>query len=228
VLRAANLIASRAGVEPFGSFQLDKRIPSQAGMGGGSSDAAAALKLANVAWGINYSTAKLSELAAELGSDVPFFVSQGITHSAAICRGRGERIEPVGRLPRLNFVVVKPTIGASTAEVFEKFSKQGPVDRSIAQASRVQLQSLVQNLRLGHLAAAARDMKNRLETVVLQWHEQINQIHQRLAESNCFGHFVTGSGSACVGVTSSARGARREAGLLAGMNLGSVFATASC
>jgi len=77
VLRAARLLAETAGIAPRGRFDLIKRIPIQAGMGGGSSDAAAALLLANQAWGIGYSREQLQPLAAQLGSDVPFFLNHG-------------------------------------------------------------------------------------------------------------------------------------------------------
>ncbi len=73
-------------------MQLMKRIPSAAGLGGGSSDAAAALMAANVGWGLNWPRARLATLAAMLGSDVPFFLGAG----PAVCRGRGERIEAIG------------------------------------------------------------------------------------------------------------------------------------
>ena len=76
---------------------LVKRIPAAAGLGGGSSDAAAALHLGNHGWDLGLSHAQLSRIASGLGSDVPFFLSSG----TAICRGRGERVEPVPSTPAL-------------------------------------------------------------------------------------------------------------------------------
>ena len=83
--------AARAGRSRSAArrFDLVKRIPAAAGLGGASSDAAAALVAANVAWQLDWPRERLAELAAELGSDVPFFLTRG----AAVCRGRGERIE---------------------------------------------------------------------------------------------------------------------------------------
>ena len=112
--RAAQLLRQRAGVEQGISLELVKRIPSAAGLGGGSSDAAAALLAANALWNLDWTPAALAELAAELGSDVPFFLAGG----AAICRGRGERVAAVGGLLPLHFVVVRPPVGLSTAEVY--------------------------------------------------------------------------------------------------------------
>ena len=97
-------------------MRLVKRIPTSAGLGGGSSDAAAALMVANRAWDVGWPLEKLCALGAQLGSDVPFFFASG----AAICRGRGEHVEPVGWLGRWPFVVVSPPEGLSTADVFRR------------------------------------------------------------------------------------------------------------
>jgi 4-diphosphocytidyl-2-C-methyl-D-erythritol kinase len=88
-VRAVELLKRRAGVEAGAEVQLIKRIPAAAGLGGGSSDAAAALLAANAAWRVGWTRTRLMSLAAELGSDVPFFLGEG----AAICRGRGELVE---------------------------------------------------------------------------------------------------------------------------------------
>ena len=90
VWRAVDLVRRRTGTKQGARLRLIKRIPTAAGLGGGSSDAAAALAAANLGWSLGLSQAELSALAAELGSDVPFFLYRG----AAVCRGRGERIEP--------------------------------------------------------------------------------------------------------------------------------------
>ena len=89
VLRAVDLLRRRTGVNRGASVRLVKRIPAAAGLGGGSSDAAAALVAANLGWRLGLSPAELADAAAQLGSDVPFFLSGG----PAICRGRGEQIE---------------------------------------------------------------------------------------------------------------------------------------
>ena len=99
VLRAVELVRRRAGVRRGAKLWLVKRIPAVAGLGGGSSDAAAALVAANVGWRLGRSREELAEWAAELGSDVPFFLAGG----PAICRGRGERVEPVAGLGALAF-----------------------------------------------------------------------------------------------------------------------------
>jgi 4-diphosphocytidyl-2-C-methyl-D-erythritol kinase len=216
VCRAAGRLAQASGIEPRGTFDLYKRIPVQAGLGGGSSDAAAALVLANAAWGIGYSLRRLAELAEEVGSDVPFFMSGG----AAVCRGRGERVQPVAGLPPMHFVVVKPPASLSTAAVFGEW-------RHIA-ASRGGLAMLIELLRGGALAQAGRRMVNRLEAAAASLSPWIERILGELAKQSLCGRLMTGSGSACFGVARSARHARRVAKLLSGKDLGGVFATSSC
>ena len=94
VVRAVELVRRRTGVRRGAKLRLVKRIPAAAGLGGGSSDAAAALVAANEGWRLGRSRDELAQWAAELGSDVPFFLAGG----PAVCRGRGERVTPVAGL----------------------------------------------------------------------------------------------------------------------------------
>jgi len=220
VLRAANLLAQVAGIEPYGAFELNKRIPMQAGLGGGSSDAAAALLLANQGWGLRYSRQRLIKIAADLGSDVPYFLSMG----AAVCRGRGERIKPVAGLPRLNFVIVKPPLGLSTAEVFSRLSQVG---NNYGRATSA-LPLLLESLRQGAISQASQWMTNRLEQSAEQLTPWIDRLRNVFANFGCYAHLMTGSGSSYIGIMRSAKQARRVARQIAGMKLGNVFATASC
>jgi len=220
VLRAVQKLASAAGVEPRGSFELVKRIPIEAGLGGGSSDAAAALLLANEAWKINYSRERLSQLAAALGSDVPFFLGSG----PAICRGRGEQVEPVAGLPRLHFVLVKPPVGLSTPKVFEQLAINHRSASEVQRSSSV----LVEALRRGALADAGPWMVNCLEAAAEQLSPWIARLRGIFSQLPCWGHFMTGSGTAYVGVMRSACQARAVARSIAGKNLGRVFATSTC
>src|SRR3954453_11766495 len=100
IIKSLKLFQERSGSRFGAHVELVKRIPMAAGLGGGSSDAAAALRLANRAWNIHWEDDRLIEVAAELGSDIPFFLS----HGAAVCRGRGERVDNLPPLPHLFFV----------------------------------------------------------------------------------------------------------------------------
>jgi 4-diphosphocytidyl-2-C-methyl-D-erythritol kinase len=223
VLRAAHRLAQWAGIKPHGHFELTKRIPLQAGLGGGSSDAAATLRLANAAWQTHLSETVLGEIAAELGSDVPFFLAPG----PAVCRGRGELIEPIGQLPRLNFVIVKPPFGMSTPDVFGELSATSIPTKEHRDQSTHRLTQLLAALHGGAIARACDQMTNRLETVAIRLAPEIAKIKSSLAQAGCWGQFMTGSGSTVVGIARSAIQARRIAQLLSNQNFGTVFASAS-
>lgn len=222
VVRAVQSLAQSAGCTATGRVTLLKRIPPQAGMGGGSSDAAAALVLANAAWNLNYPLSRLATLAAQVGSDVPFFLAG----QSAICRGRGEQVELAPAIPRLNVVVVKPPVGISTAAAFGALA--APPDSGVAaEESGRRLDALLSDLRRGALAKAGRAMTNRLQgaaTGLCSWLEEIGAVFDGLS---CYGRQMTGSGSAWFGVMRSARHARWAAGVLSSRSLGSVLATST-
>ncbi len=119
VLRAAHLLRERTSCRNGARITLVKRIPSSAGLGGGSSDCAAALAGLNRLWNLKLSRTELLALAGELGSDVAFFLADT---PMAVCTGRGEHIEPLRCSTRLHFVVAKPMSGLSTPAVFRRWS----------------------------------------------------------------------------------------------------------
>lgn len=112
-VRAARLLRQATGCPEGVQITLDKQIPAEAGMGGGSSDAASCLLALNRLWRLGLSRAQLAEIGLQLGADVPFFI-----HGRnAWVEGVGERITPV-HLPPMRFVVVKPPTGTSTQRIF--------------------------------------------------------------------------------------------------------------
>lgn len=222
-LRAMRMAAAVNGAEPRGRLVLLKRIPVGAGLGGGSSNAAGALLLANAVWDLRLSPQELLQLAGELGSDVPFFLAGG----AAICRGRGERIEPVGPLASLPVVVANPPIGLATAEVFRRASATRTAWPDVADSRRA-VESLVDALRRGAVAEACRWMSNRLQPAACSLYAAMEQWRTALSGVGLWGAGMTGSGSSWFGIARSARQARRVAGWLTAQNLGHVVATATC
>lgn len=213
--RAIELLRLRAGDSPAGQQRgakvlLVKRIPAAAGLGGASSDAAAALVAANIGWELHWPHERLSALAAELGSDVPFFLTSG----AANCRGRGELIERV-RLPRMHVVVVRPPVGLSTPAVYRACQPaEKPSDST----------PLVAALALGNVAGAARHLVNRLQAPAATLTPWIDRLQAEFSRVDCLGHQMSGSGSSYFGLCRSARHARRQAIRLRGRNLGVGFA----
>lgn len=117
VVRAARTFFSETNRKPKVSLTLQKSIPSGAGLGGGSSDAAATLRGLNRFFGAGMSSEKMTSLAAELGSDVPFFLNE----KSAICRGRGEIVAPEVLSSRLKLLLLKPEFGVPSAWAYSRW-----------------------------------------------------------------------------------------------------------
>jgi 4-diphosphocytidyl-2-C-methyl-D-erythritol kinase len=226
VVRALELLRERSGCERGAHTRLIKRIPAAAGMGGGSSDAAAALRLANRGWGIHWSHDRLTTLAAELGSDVPFFLSSG----PAVCRGRGEVVEPICRIAPLHIVVVKPPVGLSTADVYRAVDRfpiaSDLASDSVSRSDRIA--GLVETLRRGDLRNLGQWMGNRLQAAAATLSPWVDRVRTAFAQLDFLGHQLSGSGSAYFGVCRHAQHARRLATILRTRQLGLVFITQSC
>lgn len=121
VHRAAELLCKRAGPAPGLRIELMKRIPMGAGLGGGSSDAAATLVAVNELFGLDLRREELRRLALELGSDVPFFLEGG----TCLVSGRGERVRRLPPLPPYHLVLLIPPFPLSTAEVYDALDRMG-------------------------------------------------------------------------------------------------------
>ena len=174
VVRAAERLAVEAGITTGLDVDLVKRIPSGAGLGGGSSDAAAIIRAAAILWQLDWTAERLAAVGAGIGSDVPWFFAGG----AAIASGRGERIEPVQGLPDLAAVIACPTTGLSTAAVYGRCvpdaTRTGDADR------------LVKALATGGLAAAVPFMSNALEPPARILSPEIDRLLAALAEAGGF------------------------------------------
>jgi 4-diphosphocytidyl-2-C-methyl-D-erythritol kinase len=114
VLRAAHALRQASGKQLGAHIAIEKQIPSQAGMGGGSSDAASTLLALNRLWGLNWPLSKLIPLGLALGADVPFFMGG---HNAWV-EGIGESLTPID-LPPARFAVLKPDVGLETVKIFQ-------------------------------------------------------------------------------------------------------------
>lgn len=209
VWRAIHLLQQRSATGLGAEIRLVKRIPSAAGLGGASSNAAAALVAANQAWRLNWSREQLGELAAELGSDVPFFLRGGL----AMARGRGEHLQPIA-FRRLNLVVVRPPVGLSTPAVYKACQPTREPQSSVA---------LQEALRRGNPCEIGRHLYNGLESPAASLTPWIRRLAREFAQVGTCGHIMSGSGSSYFGLFGSARQARRAASVLRGRNVGRVF-----
>jgi 4-diphosphocytidyl-2-C-methyl-D-erythritol kinase len=131
VVRAANTFFNATKLKPSVSIELKKKIPHGAGLGGGSSDAAATLLALNQLFETNLPREALAQLAMEIGSDVPFFVFE----SAALCRGRGELVTPQKLQDSLSILLLKPEFGVPTAWAYQRWqdSREVPAFNYAAQ-----------------------------------------------------------------------------------------------
>lgn len=214
VTRTVERLRERAGESRGLSVWLDKSIPAAAGLGGASADAAAALMAANDAWNLGWSPARLAELAAELGSDIPFFMGAGRAARAAVCRGRGERIEPLSGVARLACVVVRPPAGLSTAHVF-KACRPATAARSAA--------PLAEALRSGDLSRIGATLHNRLEEAAVELSPWIARLRGWFARRDVVGHQMSGSGTSYFAICRNDAQAGRVAALARHAGLGAVF-----
>jgi len=123
VVRAAKLFRERASIRSGVTIHLEKKIPHGAGLGGGSSDAASTLLGLNELFSAGLTRSDLLELAAQLGSDVPFF----IVRSAALCRGRGEIVTPIELTQPFRLLLLKPDFGVPTPWAYGKWKDSRPL-----------------------------------------------------------------------------------------------------
>lgn len=209
-VRAIRLLSERLGIRRGINVHLVKRIPMAAGLGGGSADAAAALVGANLLWRLNLARDQLAALAGELGSDVPFFLFD----SPAICRGRGEIIEPIAPLGALHLVVVRPPEGLSTAAVY-RACKPGNPPWPMSPA--------IEAWRRGDLATVGPVAQNRLLEPARQMCPAIDRLLEKLRAEGCPVVGMSGSGSSCFAVCRSAEHAQRVAARLRAERLGHVW-----
>jgi 4-diphosphocytidyl-2-C-methyl-D-erythritol kinase len=215
VWKALDRLRQRAGVSAGLTVRLIKRIPAAAGMGGASSDAAAALLGANLIWQLGWNRRELAQVAAEIGSDVPFFLRDTPNgNHMAVCRGRGERIETLAGMPALHFVIVRPPAGLSTAEVYR--SCQVP-------PAPVRVQDLVAALRCGDVRQVGSLIFNRLQTTAEQVSDWVQKTRHVFEHLDCLGHQMSGSGTSYFGICRHARHARRLLGKLRGAGFETAF-----
>ncbi|MCL2767017.1 MAG: 4-(cytidine 5'-diphospho)-2-C-methyl-D-erythritol kinase, partial [Peptococcaceae bacterium] len=192
VYRAAELIKTRFGIQQGARIVLKKQIPLEAGLGGGSADAAAALRALSVLWGIHLSLAELIELGQQLGSDIPFCLLGG----TALAKGRGEILEPLVSCPEMGVVVIKPPWGASTAAVYQAYDALAPVGGP-------DTAGMIEAIEKQSPADIAWKLINVLEAPVLFMYPAMNGIKERLFQAGALGVLMTGSGSAVFGITHS-------------------------
>jgi 4-diphosphocytidyl-2-C-methyl-D-erythritol kinase len=198
VVRAAHLFRQAAGVRDGVRIRLEKNIPLAAGLGGGSGNAAAALLGLNELFGAPLDAPRLSELAAQLGSDVPFFLQAG----PAVATGRGERIEPLGFFPALAgtwLLLIHPGFGISTAWAYRSLAQfPAALHGQPGRAAR-----LIARLQAGPLADAAGEFYNSLEAPAFAKYPILALYQEFLRSEGAAAALMSGSGSTTFALAAS-------------------------
>ena len=188
--KAAKVYCDAMGYDPDGiAIRITKRIPTQAGLGGGSADAASVLRALNRHYGHPLSIMALAELGAQVGSDVPFCTVCG----TAMVEGRGEKLRKLPDMPDCVFVVCKPGFSVSTPELYRKIDQ-------IAIAQHPNHQAMESALLSGDLERVAAEVYNVFDPVVSAENPELNYIKSIFNTYGSVNQQMTGSGSACFAI----------------------------
>ncbi|MCR4292736.1 MAG: 4-(cytidine 5'-diphospho)-2-C-methyl-D-erythritol kinase [Candidatus Kuenenia sp.] len=216
IVKAVRLLQKESGISRGVKIFLEKNIPVGAGLGGGSSDAAATLIGINKMWRLGYDGERLILLASRLGSDVPFFIGE----NTAICRGRGEIVQPFPSRVIYHYVIVYPDFEVSTATIYKNF-KIGLTKK---------LKDVSFTLRFigsDDATLLGKCLYNRLEDVVFKLYPQLEEIRQKLRKFDFCGVLLSGSGSAIYGLCKSGSDANNIGQELKTFGIGDVFVVTS-
>jgi 4-diphosphocytidyl-2-C-methyl-D-erythritol kinase len=211
-LKAARLLAERAGRPLPALIRIEKRIPVAAGLGGGSSDAAAVLRCLDRLYQLGLSRKELAGIAADIGSDVPFFVFGG----TALVEGRGERVTPLPDLPAMWMVALAPPISIpeKTKRMYESLRAEDFSDGSFTLR-------LVEAIRGGERVTGATTT-NSFERVAYETFGDLAGYRDSLLDAGAGAAHAAGSGPALFALATAEEEARRIAGRLA-VRGGTVF-----
>ena len=189
VYKAVKLVKEEYGLNTGVSVHIEKHLPIAAGMGGGSSDGAAALRGMNRLFELGLSNEKLEELGVRLGADVPFLIKGGI----ALAEGIGEKLTKLPDFPDCVLVIAKPDLGVSTKEVYEAFD-------SLKEVNHPDVGKLVKSLGSAGLKEIVKLLGNVLEEVTAKKYEIIEIVKKLLIDNGAVFSMMTGSGPTVFGI----------------------------
>jgi 4-diphosphocytidyl-2-C-methyl-D-erythritol kinase len=195
--RAARLLLKEKNIRERVRIHIAKRIPVGAGLGGGSSDAAAVLLGLNRLLRFNYSLQELEKISLSLGADVPFFIKA----APARARGIGERLSAIKHFPRLSMVILYPGFPVSAAWVYRNLRL------------KLTKQRLNNSINFSHLSGSPEEIRrllvNDLETVTVRRYPKIGLLKENLTRAGAVGSLMSGSGSSVFGVFDSRQRAKQ-------------------
>ena len=197
IVRAAQLLQRRYNVDRGVRVRLEKRIPAQGGLGGASSNAAVALVALAYLWKLNTNASELLEIAASIGSDVPFFLHGG----CALATGTGATVSPVSDAPnneQKHLILVTPNAGVSTADAYASLNCAAlttPATNPILSSSRSE-----SNLGNSLLCDTRDSLRNDFESVIFDIEPEIRRCKEALLQAGAMGALLAGSGSSVFGI----------------------------
>jgi len=201
--KAAVLFMEQCGESEGIEIEIDKHIPIQAGLAGGSTDAATTLRLLNQLYGKPLDREGLLVLAERCGTDVAFCLRGGTMWAT----GRGELLELLPAAPDMNIVLVKPVAGVNTREAYRRFDLVG-------QGGSLTKLDWEKTLTQGSIQQMADLLYNNLESASIQMVPEIAKIKQHFLDAGCYGALMSGSGSAVFGIAQGKQHAIKVAGRL--------------
>ena len=212
--RAAELVRQEYGLKGGVRMELTKRIPIAAGLAGGSADAAAVLKGMNELYNLQMSEARLCELGARLGSDIPFCLMGG----TMLATGRGEVLTRLADMPETWVVLAKPRISVSTAWAYQNYDEQGAEKHPDNEAIR-------KAIARGNRKAVAGLLCNVLESVTIKKYDVIAEYKQMMLDKGAMASMMSGSGPTVFGLAKSREQAEAIADVLRQNTNADVFVT---
>ena len=205
VYKAQKMLGELVGFRPPVKVRLRKRIPTGAGLGGGSADAAAMLVGLNELFGLGLSAVQLREVGLRVGADVPFCLSGG----TALGEGVGEVLKPLSGPPPHYLVLIKPTASSSTARIYHAYDEH-------PETGAPSVAPVIDALRVGDLGSLARSLSNDLAPVTKGLVPEVKALIEELQCAGALGASMSGSGTAVFGIFCTEVEARGAAnGLLA-------------
>jgi 4-diphosphocytidyl-2-C-methyl-D-erythritol kinase len=187
--KAAHYLSTKYNVKRGAHIHIEKRIPVAAGLAGGSTDAAAVLKLLNKVWDLKLSKAELMDAGKKLGADVPFCIQGG----TCLAEGLGDKLTVIKSMPDCFILLAKPNVGVSTKDVYEGL-KLDEIEE------RPNIPAILQGIQNQDLLKISNNMGNVLESVTTKMYPIILELKRKLLENGAIGSLMSGSGPTVFGV----------------------------
>lgn len=196
--RAAKILMDEYGIEEGVRIDIGKNIPVAAGMAGGSTDAAAVLKLMNDIFELNIDKEKMDQIAVKLGADVPFCLRKG----TYLAEGIGEELTRLPDMPHCYLAIINPNFGISTKWSYEQLDKMTDIKHP-------DIDGIIRALGAHDLERVSLGMRNVLEKAALEKYPQIQEIKDKLKSAGALGTLMSGSGPTVFGVFTDEEGCIR-------------------